>query len=126
MKSAVAFLGLAAGSHALVAREEHCCSGITAYGGPSGSVGQLRDGQNRLGDNRLPLGRYCLGANGGITDEKGRGTRAVSESSHCSILNNGQAAFSLPQQANGSVIREHRQHLASSQAVMAHFLTRAR
>lgn len=49
------------------------CFGITAYGGPGGAVRQLSDGQNRIGDERLPVGKYCLGSNGGVVDAKSRG-----------------------------------------------------
>lgn len=41
------------------------CFGLTAYGGPGGVVRQLSDGQNRIGDDSLPVGKYCLGSNGG-------------------------------------------------------------
>ena len=45
----------------------HSCFHLTAYGGPGGPLGQLGDGQNRIGDNGLPEGQYCLGANGGLS-----------------------------------------------------------
>ncbi|KAF2486653.1 ubiquitin 3 binding protein But2 C-terminal domain-containing protein [Neohortaea acidophila] len=73
MKATVALLALAVGSQALVARTESCCTSITAYGGPGGLVGQLSDGQNRIGDHSLPTGQYCLGADGGFVDGQGRG-----------------------------------------------------
>ena len=46
---------------------------MTAYGGPGGDVGQLPDGQNRIGDTGLPEGQYCIGKYGGLTDSNGRG-----------------------------------------------------
>lgn len=73
MKSILAALALAVGSQALVARDEACCFHLTAYGGPGGPVGQLADGQNRIGDKSLPEGEYCIGPNGGLTDGQGRG-----------------------------------------------------
>lgn len=73
MKSIVAFVAFAAGASALVTRGQSCCFHLTASGGASGEVGQLSDGQNRIGDNSLPLGEFCLGPGGTITDGEGRG-----------------------------------------------------
>ena len=73
MKTFVAVtLALAAGTNALVPRTGTCCFSLQASGGASGTVGQLTDGQNRIGGN-LPAGSYCIGSNGGITDGAGRG-----------------------------------------------------
>ena len=73
MKTFVAVtLALTAGTNALVSRTNTCCFGLTASGGVSGTVGQLSDGQNRVGGN-LPAGSYCIASNGGITDGAGRG-----------------------------------------------------
>lgn len=72
MKSVITIATLAAGANALVARTSSCCFHLTAAGGASGSVGQLSDGQNRIGGG-LPPGTYCIGPNGGITDGNGRG-----------------------------------------------------
>ena len=54
-------------SHSILALADisHSCSGITAYGGPGGPVAQLSDGQNRIGDDSLPHGQYCLDGSGG-------------------------------------------------------------
>lgn len=75
MRSAISVLLLAAGANALVSRGQPCCFHLNApgNGGPVGQVGQLGDGQNRLGQSGLPEGTYCLGPNGGVTDGKGRG-----------------------------------------------------
>ncbi|KAL4946657.1 ubiquitin 3 binding protein But2 C-terminal domain-containing protein [Aspergillus oleicola] len=62
----------AAGANALVPRDTSCCFQITASGDASGTVGQLGDGQNRIGGN-LPPGQYCIDQNGGLTDGNGRG-----------------------------------------------------
>lgn len=63
----------AAGSNALVGRSDSCCFGLTATGGVSGPMGQLSDGQNRIGDNSLPPAQYCIDSTGSITDASGRG-----------------------------------------------------
>ncbi|KAI7235217.1 hypothetical protein KC330_g4388 [Hortaea werneckii] len=65
---------LAAAANAATLPQPKCCFGMTAYGGPGGAVGQLGDGQNRIGQNNLPVpqGTYCLN-NGALTDNYGRG-----------------------------------------------------
>lgn len=63
---------LVASANALVGRDGSCCFHLSASGGASGSIGQLSDGQNRIGGG-LPVGQYCIGSNGGITDGQGRG-----------------------------------------------------
>ncbi len=73
MKTFVAVaLAFSAGTNALVSRTGSCCFSLTASGGASGTVGQLMDGQNRIGGG-LPAGSFCIDANGGITDGSGRG-----------------------------------------------------
>lgn len=73
MKSLVLFTALAAGTTALVSRGGSCCFHLFASGGASGEVRQLSDGQNRIGDNSLPIGDFCINKSGGITDSHGRG-----------------------------------------------------
>ncbi|KAI7222381.1 hypothetical protein KC333_g1138 [Hortaea werneckii] len=65
---------LAAAANAATLPQPKCCFAMTAYGGPGGTVGQLGDGQNRIGQNNLPVpqGTYCLN-NGALTDNYGRG-----------------------------------------------------
>lgn len=63
----------AASAQALVPRGGNCCFHLTASGGSSGSVGQLSDGQNRIGDNSLPAAQFCISSDGSITDGNGRG-----------------------------------------------------
>lgn len=43
-----------------------CCFHLSASGGPGGDVGQLSDGQNRIGQSNLPTpkARYCLAQDG--------------------------------------------------------------
>ena len=55
----------------VVPRDDGCTFGITASGGKSGTVGQLGDGQNRIGGGLAPASYHI--SNGGITDANGRG-----------------------------------------------------
>lgn len=71
MKSFVCAAGLAAGASAAILPREQCTFGLTASGGAQGQVGQLSDGQNRVGGGH-PTGSYSLN-NGAITDSQGRG-----------------------------------------------------
>ncbi|KAH6672360.1 ubiquitin 3 binding protein But2 C-terminal domain-containing protein [Halenospora varia] len=72
MLNTLVTLSLALGASAFAApRSSGCCSfGLTASGGQSGTIGQLDDGQNRIGGN-LTAASFCI-SNGGITDEAGR------------------------------------------------------
>lgn len=72
MKSFFGIAAFAAGTRALVTRGGSCCFHLTASGGSSGSVGQLSDGQNRIGDNSLSPAQFCIDS-GSITDGNGRG-----------------------------------------------------
>ncbi|KAF3052451.1 hypothetical protein E8E11_009127 [Didymella keratinophila] len=71
MKYAFAQVVFGLGANALVAREASQCIQLKASGGQSGVLGQLGDGQNRVGGGH-PTGCYCL-SNGGFTDSNGRG-----------------------------------------------------
>lgn len=73
MKHFATLAAFAASANALVGRADNCCFQITASGGASGDLGQLDDGQNRIGDNSLSPATYCIDSSGGITDESGRG-----------------------------------------------------
>ncbi|OQD70565.1 hypothetical protein PENDEC_c022G04849 [Penicillium decumbens] len=73
MKTFVTVAAFAAGTNALVGRGDSCCFHLTSSGGASGSLGQLSDGQNRIGDNSLSPAQYCINSSGGITDSNGRG-----------------------------------------------------
>ncbi|GAB7355894.1 hypothetical protein MBLNU459_g6542t1 [Dothideomycetes sp. NU459] len=75
MKAVYTSLGFALGASAALISRDHCCFSLTASGGKSGVVGQLGDGQNRIGQmaglaNTSP--QYCIN-NGAITDGSGRG-----------------------------------------------------
>ncbi|KAL4986153.1 ubiquitin 3 binding protein But2 C-terminal domain-containing protein [Aspergillus falconensis] len=75
MRNFAAFAAFAAGAHAFVPRDTSCCFHLTASGGASGPVGQLGDGQNRVGGDSgsLPEGQFCINSDGSITDGSGRG-----------------------------------------------------
>ena len=72
MKSFTALAAFAAGANALAIRGNSCCFELTASGGASGTLGQLSDGQNRIGGG-LPPSSYCISPSGIITDSSGRG-----------------------------------------------------
>ncbi|KAI7204993.1 hypothetical protein D0869_00276 [Hortaea werneckii] len=72
MKTFATAAGMALGaSAALLPRADQCCFQLTASGGASGTLGQLSDGQNRIGGG-LGEATYCI-SNGMITDKSGRG-----------------------------------------------------
>ncbi|KAJ5180837.1 hypothetical protein N7492_004047 [Penicillium capsulatum] len=73
MKAIFTFSIFAAGAQALVARGDSCCFHLDASGGSSGPVGQLSDGQNRIGDDSLSPAEFCITPGGSITDGNGRG-----------------------------------------------------
>lgn len=73
MKSFMTLLASATAANALVSRGGSCCFHLDASGGASGSVGQLSDGQNRIGDDSLQPAQFCIDSNGAITDGNGRG-----------------------------------------------------
>lgn len=52
-------------------RDDGCSFEVTASGGKSGTVGQLGDGQNRIGGSFAPATYHI--SNSGITDANGRG-----------------------------------------------------
>lgn len=59
------------GASAAAVPKDQCCFQLTASGGQQGTIGQLSDGQNRIGGGYSPA-TYCI-SNGGITDKNGRG-----------------------------------------------------
>ncbi|KAI5197989.1 hypothetical protein E4T39_06954 [Aureobasidium subglaciale] len=75
MKNVYTTLGLALGASANLLPRDQCCFSLNAAGGKSGVIGQLGDGQNRVGQSgglANQQGTYCL-SNGGLTDQSGRG-----------------------------------------------------
>jgi hypothetical protein len=71
MKPATNSFSLATVGLAVVNQAGACYFSLTATGGPSGlsgRLGQLSDGQNRIGDSSLANGSFLLGPNGGKID----------------------------------------------------------
>ncbi|CZT20316.1 related to GPI anchored cell wall protein [Ramularia collo-cygni] len=71
MKTVIRAAGLIIGASAAVVPKDDCCFQLTASGDAKGTIGQLGDGQNRIGGG-YPPATYCIN-NGGITDKNGRG-----------------------------------------------------
>lgn len=71
MQYTLATLALALSASAARIPRTTCTFGLTATGGQSGQIGQLDDGQNRIG-GKLPKGTYSIN-NGEIVDSRGRG-----------------------------------------------------
>jgi hypothetical protein len=73
MRSTLAAAAVIATANALVARDTViCCFSLSATGGASGTVGQIDDGQTRLGSGLQP-GQFCIDSSGAIKDGNGRG-----------------------------------------------------
>ncbi|KAJ5914783.1 hypothetical protein N7504_003666 [Penicillium tannophilum] len=97
MKSFIAIAAFAAGTNALVGRSDSCCFHLTASGGVSGSLGQLSDGQVRVGDDSLSAADFCINSSGAITDSEGRGCIVTSETTQfqCDTGANATTGFSI-------------------------------
>lgn len=69
----IAALATGSSASALLPRhyQEECCFSLWTYGGAPGTVGQIYDGQNRIGGG-YPPATYCLRGDQ-IYDQKGRG-----------------------------------------------------
>ncbi|EEA21889.1 hypothetical protein TMatcc_008687 [Talaromyces marneffei ATCC 18224] len=73
MRSTFAAAAVIATANALVARDTViCCFSLSAIGGSSGLVGQIDDGQTRLGSGLQPA-QFCIDSSGAIKDGNGRG-----------------------------------------------------
>ncbi|KAJ5650818.1 uncharacterized protein N7484_004541 [Penicillium longicatenatum] len=97
MKTVFAIAAFAAGTNALVGRSDSCCFHLTASGSLSGSLGQLSDGQVRLGDDSLSAADFCINSSGAITDSEGRGCIVTSETTQfqCDTGANATTGFSI-------------------------------
>lgn len=96
MKAVYAPLGFALTASAAILRRDQCCFSLTASGGQSGTVGQLSDGQNRVGDNSLSAGSYCIN-DGAITDGQGRGCILTSPTTQFQCDTGATGMFSVCQ-----------------------------
>ncbi|KAF1969148.1 hypothetical protein BU23DRAFT_601697 [Bimuria novae-zelandiae CBS 107.79] len=72
MRYAITPLAFAVGFSALAIRQSQQCFQLQASSGASGTLGQLGDGQNRIGGG-YGAACYCLDSNGGFADTNGRG-----------------------------------------------------
>lgn len=75
----LATLSFIVGASALTVPRSSCSFGLTASGGETGTIGQLSDGQNRIGGGLSPA-TFTI-SNGGIIDAAGRGCILTRESS---------------------------------------------
>jgi hypothetical protein len=100
MKYSFATLALSAGASA-ASIQRSCTFTLTASGGQSGTLGQLNDGQNRVGGN-LPQGTYSI-KNGQITDSQGRGCILTPPTTQfqCDVGATPTGGFSI--ESNGAV-----------------------
>jgi hypothetical protein len=96
MPSSLAIVGFALGASAALIPRQNCCFSLTASGGASGPVGQLSDGQNRIGLGGGASASYCL-SNGAITDSSGRGCILTSPTTQfqCDTGATPQSGFSV-------------------------------
>ncbi|KAJ5759132.1 hypothetical protein N7520_006288 [Penicillium odoratum] len=97
MKSFIAIAAFAAGTNALVGRSDSCCFHLTASGGVSGTLGQLSDGQVRVGDDSLSAATFCINSSGAITDSAGRGCILTTETTQfqCDTGATATSGFSI-------------------------------
>ncbi|QKX53660.1 uncharacterized protein TRUGW13939_00739 [Talaromyces rugulosus] len=72
MKLIAVATAIIATANSLATGNETCCFTLTASGGQSGPVGQIDDGQTRIGNGTQP-GQFCVNSSGAIVDGKGRG-----------------------------------------------------
>ncbi|KAH8700234.1 ubiquitin 3 binding protein But2 C-terminal domain-containing protein [Talaromyces proteolyticus] len=72
MKTVFAVTACIATANALVTQNATCCFNMTVSGTSSGRLGQIDDGQTRLGNSTL-ASQFCIDSSGGITDAKHRG-----------------------------------------------------
>lgn len=102
MKYSFATLALSAGASA-ASVQRSCTFTLTASGGQSGTLGQLSDGQNRVGGN-LPQETYSIN-NGQITDSQGRGCILTPPTTQfqCDVGATPTGGFSIG--SNGAVSR---------------------
>lgn len=80
MKSLLFLSAFAASVNGLVGRAEPaCCFYLNVTGEVTGPLGQLVDGQSRVGDYSLPQSQFCINSTGVVTDATGKGCIITSE-----------------------------------------------
>lgn len=102
MKYSFTAAGLMAVAAGNIIPRDQCCFQLTASGGVSGVVGQLADGQNRVGGS-YPTGTYCIN-NGGLTDGQGRGCILTSPSSQFQCDVGATPTYGFSVSAQGQVL----------------------
>lgn len=137
MKSLFLLAASAATVNGLVGRAEPaCCFHLNVSGEVTGPLGQLVDGQSRVGDHSLPQSEFCINSTGVITDATGKGCIITSEfasedSGH--IFQNLILSFQQRRLLSSNVMRIDRvprafpsQLLVSSNSMAAHTSLRVR
>jgi hypothetical protein len=87
MKSLFFLAAFAASVNALALfprAEVPCCFHLNVSGEVTGPLGQLTDGQSRVGDNSLSQSLFCINSTGVITDSTGKGCIITREFIFCS------------------------------------------
>lgn len=122
MKAAIAAAAIVTAVNALVARDVPCCFSLNASGGASGAVGQILDGQSRLGGGLSPA-HFCIDSSGSITDGTGRGCILTRKSFWCVVQDKPtNRRLQLPQ-PNCSVIQAPTLTMASRLTLMGTYNT---
>lgn len=83
MKSFLVLAALAASVNGLALfgrAETACCFHLSVTGDVTGPLGQLTDGQSRVGDNSLSQSLFCINSTGVIVESTGKGCIITSES----------------------------------------------
>jgi len=85
-----------AGANALVFARDTCCFQLTASGSVAGPVGELDDGQVRIGGGLQPV-QYCVDSSGSLNDSSGRKCVLTETTTQllCGAIVNRSATFSV-------------------------------
>ncbi|OKL56675.1 hypothetical protein UA08_08253 [Talaromyces atroroseus] len=97
MRTTFASAAFIATANALVARDTPtCCFGLAATGNATGVLGQIDDGQVRIGSG-LPPGQFCIDPSGAIKDGNGRGCYLTPPTSQlqCDVGANPMPGFTI-------------------------------
>lgn len=120
MKRLVFLAALAASANALALftrAEVPCCFHLNVSGEVTGSLGQLTDGQSRVGDNSLSQSLFCINSTGVITDSTGKGCIITRESTSRSLNSYHYETLIQSQHQrrllSSSVMKENQELLAS-------------
>ncbi|KAJ5891565.1 GPI anchored cell wall protein [Penicillium subrubescens] len=100
MKSFCFLAALATSTNALALfprAEVPCCFNLNVSGEVIGPLGQLTDGQSRVGDNSLSQSLFCINSTGVITDSTGKGCIITPETTQfqCDEGKSGTPGFTI-------------------------------